>query len=228
MVSIHIAAGIVTLAAVAILLAFVFILAPRSLRSSLLLLTLLEIPLQPLAFQFARLPLDRLIRVSLDPDSILYVITRTLYAPVTEELAKLLPLALIPAFRHQITRQNFPHWALAIGIGFGIGEAWFIASRIDSIPAFQDFPWWAFSGYMIERFMVCGIHAALTGTALHFAVNLPITLLGQKVLNFPPSLKQFLLPLWVMLCFAAAAVFLTLHLRRPTPPALPPGSRFSS
>jgi RsiW-degrading membrane proteinase PrsW (M82 family) len=89
----------------------------------------LVLPLQPLAFYFVRLPLDHWLVTQLGSASATYQWLTSLYTPLTEEPAKLLPL-LIPAIRHDIRAANFIRYALPIGVGFAIGEIW--SSQIGS------------------------------------------------------------------------------------------------
>src|SRR4051794_28249284 len=80
----------------------------------------LALPLQPLAFYLIRVPMDHWLAAHLVPTSASYRWLTTFYAPVTEELAKLIPL-LVPAIYRDIRRENFVRYALAIGVGFAIG-----------------------------------------------------------------------------------------------------------
>src|ERR1043166_560980 len=125
----------------------------------------LALPLAPLAYFFVRVPLDRWLVTHLGSTSTTYQWLTSLYAPLTEEPAKLIPL-LIPAIRHDIRAANFVRYALAIGVGFGIGEMWFIADRIAHIPAFAAVPFYQFGGYVAERLMVCLFHSAFVSVAL--------------------------------------------------------------
>ena len=138
----------------------------------------------------------------------------TLYAPLTEEAAKWLT-ALVPAVRRAISAQPVAV-ALAVGIGFGIGEIWFLAQAIVSQPNFTDAPFWRFNGFIIERLEVCFLHGAfvslpfvqlargrpfwiggVAGMALHFLLNFPIYL---AQIDVPPLGRErwgILLALWV-------------------------------
>src|SRR5882724_3658916 len=62
----------------------------------------LVLPLQPLAFYFVRLPLDHWLVAHFGSASAIYQWLTSLYAPLTEEPAKLVPL-LIPAIRRDIS-----------------------------------------------------------------------------------------------------------------------------
>jgi hypothetical protein len=125
----------------------------------------LALPLQPLAFYFVRVPLDHWLVTQLGSTSTTYQWLISLYAPLTEEPAKLVPL-LIPAIRHDIRAANFVRYALAIGVGFAIGEMWFIADRIAHVPLFAEIPFYQFGGYVGERLMVCLFHGAFVSVAL--------------------------------------------------------------
>lgn len=112
-------------------------------------------------------------------------------APLSEELAKLWPL-LLPFFRRQIHQKNAIRIALTLGLGFGLGEIWFVGywvARHD--PATANLPWYHLSGFIGERLMVCLMHGAFTtavlrwwkhglgwgilsGIGLHFLGNFPI------------------------------------------------------
>src|SRR6185437_15589800 len=93
----------------------------------------IALPLQPLAFYYVRVPLDHWLAAHLGSKSIAYTWLVTFYAPLTEEPAKLLVL-LIPAIRRDIRAENFIRYALAIGVGFAIGEMWFLANRVAHDP----------------------------------------------------------------------------------------------
>ena len=80
----------------------------------------IALPLQPLAFYFVRIPLDHWLVAQLGSTSATYQWLISLYAPLTEEPAKLVPL-LIPMIRRDIRPTNFVRYALAIGVGFAIG-----------------------------------------------------------------------------------------------------------
>ena len=113
---------------------------------------LIVLPMQPLAFYGVRLPLDKLLVGWLGKTSAMYQLLTTFYAPVTEETAKLLPL-LIPAILRDIRRDNFVRYALAIGLGFGIGEMWLIAYLIAKSPDLGNLPFYQYGGYAGERLM---------------------------------------------------------------------------
>jgi RsiW-degrading membrane proteinase PrsW (M82 family) len=142
-------------------------------------------------------PLDDWLSAHHDTHSLTFQWMISLYAPLTEEPAKLVPL-LIPAIRRDTSPANFARYALAIGLGFAIGEMWFVADRIARVPAYASLPWYQFGGYVGERLMTCVFHSALVvvalwqlgrrfvvgvagAMALHWLGNFPILLLNWDV-----------------------------------------------
>ena len=126
---------------------------------------LIALPLQPLTFYCVRVPLDQWLISYLGSTSTTYAWLKTLYAPLTEEPAKLVPL-LIPAIFRDIRKENFVRYALAIGVAFAIGEMWFVAECITRVPDLAAMPYYQFAGYMCERLMTCVFHSAFLSVAL--------------------------------------------------------------
>jgi len=184
---------------------------------------LIALPLQPLAFYFVRVPLDQWLSAHLVHGSFTFQAIVSLYAPLTEEPAKLLPL-LVPAIRRDITPNNFVRYALAIGLGFALGEMWFIAERISRVPEFSAAPWYQSGGYIGERLMTCFLHATFVAVALrqfrrrfilgiagamamHWAVNFPIFLMGWDVGGMGKAFWAVALQVWLIgFVFAGVAL----------------------
>ena len=182
------------------------------------------LPLQPLAFYLVRVPLDHWIVGHLGSTSLTYQWLTSFYAPLTEEPAKLIPL-LIPAIRRDISAVNFVRYALAIGVGFAIGEMWFIAERITHIPAFNGMPFYQFGGYVGERLMVCLFHSAFVSVALwqlgrrfalgfagaatlHWLGNFPILLMAWNVGGLGKTFWTVVIQVWLLFyVFGALALF---------------------
>ncbi|MEI6540527.1 MAG: hypothetical protein WCO86_13540 [Planctomycetota bacterium] len=219
--SIYIAAIVVTAFATAIYAGLLALLTPKEIRKSLLLLALIELPLQPLALFYVRKPLDGIILSAMGKTDWYYFVTAW-YAPVTEELAKLLPVILFLVFK-RIDKNQLRAWMLPISFGFGIGEAWLIAWTITRVPAYANTPWYMFGGFLNERLQVCFIHGMMTGLGLflsigkgrwllgtfvamllHFFMNLPIYLFSPLVLNLNPTTAGLLSSLWVLIYFLIA------------------------
>jgi hypothetical protein len=89
-----------------------------------------------------------------------------LNAPIFEEAIKILP-ALLPASR--IFRKE-PSQALmaglALGMGFGLGEAAYLAYGIAQVPAYSQLPWYMFTGFASERLAITFGHGLLTSLAI--------------------------------------------------------------
>ncbi len=85
-----------------------------------------------------------------------------LNAPIFEEVIKILPAVLL-------VRQIFPGGAsqvlmsgLALGMGFGLGEAAYVAYGIAQNPAYQQLPWYMFTGFASERLIITFAHGFMT------------------------------------------------------------------
>lgn len=177
--------------------------------------------LYPVVFLWVRLPLDRLLRTSVDGQ--LYHALSVLYAPLTEEPTKLWVL-LLPMMASMM-RDKPAVVATIIGFGFGTGELWLIASLLSSRPELAGMPWYQLTPFLGERLLACCIHAGLACAAmtmlarghgflsalivamgLHLLVNLPIYLLGPQVLSVPASIASIILTLWVVCCAVLAGI----------------------
>jgi DNA-directed RNA polymerase subunit RPC12/RpoP len=191
----------------------------------LLLAALIALPLQPAAFYFVRVPLDHWLTVMLGRDSGTLHWLVTFYAPLTEEPAKLVPL-LVPAIRRDISRANFARYALAIGLGFAIGEMWFIAEVIARNPKFAAVPFYLFGGYLSERLMVCLLHGAFVCVALwrwrrnfalgvlgamvlHSLGNLPIFLMASNAFGLGPTSWAVAVQAWIVAFFIGAVALIS-------------------
>ena len=167
---------------------------PANERAFLTLLVAIMLPMNALAFHAVRLPLDSWLADLLTgwPES--YRLLRAFYAPLTEEPAKLWPL-LIPWFYRRIALSSIVRTAWAIGLGFGIGEAWTVAAFLSHSPEIARLPWYLLGGYVGERLMVCLMHAAFTAVALHGIIvhrSLARGLAGAMLLHLIGNLPLFL------------------------------------
>lgn len=153
------------------------------------------------------------------------------YAPMIEEPAKWFSLVL-PSLRKHLTPKNAVAVALSVGLGFGVGEIWFLAERLSRSPQIAALPFWQLGGFLLERVQVCFLHgamivlvfkrfaegrnvwpAALIGIALHFALNFPIFLAGVNV----PPLGRVVWPLVLLgylLLFTGACAAWVLRMTR--------------
>jgi hypothetical protein len=186
---------------------------------------LIVLPLEPASFYFVRVPLDHWLTGVLGRDSVMLHWLATFYAPLTEEPAKLAPL-LVPAIRRDISRANFARYAFAIGLGFAIGEMWFIAEIIARNPKFAGMPFYLFGGYLSERLMVCLFHAAFVGVALaclrkrfalgvagamtlHWLGNFPIFLMASNAFGLGPTFWAAALQVWILVYLIGALALIS-------------------
>lgn len=85
--------------------------------------------------------------------------------PLTEEAAKLLPL-LVPAIRRMIADRYGAVWAgMAIGVGYGLGEAIYLAVSLGDLPEYVNLPWFAFTGFFFERQLTFFVHGVLAAVS---------------------------------------------------------------
>ena len=85
-----------------------------------------------------------------------------LLAPLTEEAIKVAPL-LLPRARAWLGNRDGALWTgFTLGVGFGIGEAAYLAYGIARSPDYAGVPWYLFTGYLNERFIVCFGHGVMT------------------------------------------------------------------
>lgn len=215
--SVLIAAAITTAVALAAQTWLILKLAPPENRHVLAIAGLAAVPLHPAAFYALRLPLHGLLTDLLGTGQPLAIVS-LLYAPVTEELAKLFVL-LIPLVRRYLSPPSAVALSLAIGLGFGIGEIWFLATRLMDVPAFAAQPFWMFGGFLTERFVVCFLHGAmmifalawlaergilwfvlgvLVAMTIHFAINFPIYLMANEVFGWSREAWSQLIMLWIV------------------------------
>ncbi|MPZ41358.1 MAG: PrsW family intramembrane metalloprotease [Rhizobiales bacterium] len=188
----------------------------------------IALPLQPLMIYAVRLPVDGLLRTTFGMLGWVTIVSM-FYAPLTEEPAKWLT-ALVPRVRHAIAKDPVV-LALAVGVGFGIGEIWFLAHALIKSPSYPDLPFWMFGGFVFERLAVCFLHGALllppfyalatghsfllggfAGVVAHFLLNFPIYLAGINAFGLGDSWAGVLL-LWIAL-FVLLGGLLALSLSR--------------
>ncbi len=222
---IYITSAVTTIAAFLLLGGFIKWRSKKEDRDLLLFLFLIELPMAFIAFYLIRMPLvDGFFKLVLGSHENIYGFVKNFYAPLTEEPAKLFPL-VFPFFRNRINKDNFVMAAMALGLGFGIGEIWLVGNFIASSGQFADMPWYYFTGFLNERFMVCIIHGAMTSLALrklgnkfilgilaamfmHFMGNFPIYLAKINFLGFGTETWQIVLQIWITLFFIASILIL--------------------
>ncbi len=85
-----------------------------------------------------------------------------LVTPLIEEPIKILPLLLRPAWKMVTSRASALWVGLALGVSFGLGEVVFLAFLGAQDPSVAVLPWYAFTGFLIERLFTCFAHGVLT------------------------------------------------------------------
>lgn len=223
-----IAASIATVLSLALVGTVVFWGRSAADKRLLLVILLANLPLSALAFHGVRLPLDGwLAKVLVDHQSLLTAI-RLCYAPLTEEPAKLLVL-LIPFVWQRVDRTNLVRVALAIGLGFAIGEAWMVAELLSAKADVAALPWYALQGFIMERTLVCLTHAGFTSLALlgviqrrwlpavggmllamacHFTANFPVWLAGIDPFGIGRQAWAVVVACWVQAWVIVAVLWL--------------------
>ncbi|MEZ4390538.1 MAG: hypothetical protein R3A48_05535 [Polyangiales bacterium] len=201
--------------------------APREERALLALCFAAQLPMSALAFVALRAPLDALVQRVIAPTDALYPWVAMLYAPLTEEPAKLWPL-LLPAVAKGLRRDNLGRVARALGVGFGVGEALWLAALLLKNPRLAPLPWHAFVPFMRERFQVALIHALLVAVTLygvtarprrtglylagamgaHLALNLPVLFAAKGWLGADREQALSIVTMWVALWWVAALLLL--------------------
>jgi uncharacterized membrane protein YhfC len=106
-------------------------------------------------------------QLKLEIDSPLwFIIVIWLNAPIFEEAIKAIPI-LFPAARGFLEDGTKSLYAgLALGLGFGLGEAAFIAYGVAQNSEFASLPWYVFTGYVFERIIVTFAHGFLTSLSV--------------------------------------------------------------
>jgi hypothetical protein len=167
-----------------------------------LLLALAALPLSAIVNLWVKTPLIMAVTraggvdTGLSTAPVWFVIFFAFVPPVTEELIKVVPL-LIPRARRLLGRGLGAFAAgMALGVGFGLGEALYLAYNVSTSFVYAGMPWYVFTGYLFERFTVTFMHGVMTavfviGLArggwralagylaavfLHLLLNLPIIL----------------------------------------------------
>lgn len=134
-------------------------------------------------------------------------------APVFEELVKVVPV-LLPAVRRTVGGPDSAFWTgMALGIGFGLGEAMYLAWGIAASGAYEQYPWYAFTGFLSERLLVVFLHGLMTALFMLIAAR-RVPILGflaaaasHALLNSGAMLFQLgLVPEWVASLTLAAVL----------------------
>ncbi|HLO13774.1 MAG TPA: hypothetical protein VK206_03025 [Anaerolineales bacterium] len=89
-----------------------------------------------------------------------------LNAPIFEEAIKIFPAVLLPRGRFLGEASQALSSGLALGMGFGLGEAAYLAYGIAQNSAYNQLPWYMFTGFASERLIVTFAHGLMTSMAV--------------------------------------------------------------
>ncbi len=153
-----------------------------------------------------------------------------LVTPLIEEPIKILPLLLRPAWKMVASRASALWVGIALGVSFGLGEAIFLAFLGAQDPASAALPWYAYTGYLVERLFTCFAHGVLTAVlvsgmqrggrfilygflaafGLHLFLNAPVTMYSFQWI--PLALLNLSLPVpYIVLAVIFALMRRTAH-----------------
>ena len=136
-------------------------------------LILIGFPLSLIVNQFIKTPVitalatwtDIPLKIGLEAP-LWFIIAVGLNAPIFEETIKVLPM-ILPTPRKFLRDASQALWAgLALGMGFGLGEAAYLAYGIAQSPAYSQLPWHMFTGFASERLIVTFAHGLMTSIAV--------------------------------------------------------------
>ncbi len=91
-----------------------------------------------------------------------FLACNVLVTPLVEEPLKVLPLLFRPVWKMVTSRASALWVGFVLGVGFGLGEAIYLAFMIAQGGQYNSLPWYAFTGYMNERLYLCFAHGVLT------------------------------------------------------------------
>ena len=138
---------------------------------------LIGLPLSPLVDQYVKSPLTALVQRltwpgQAGPPPLTFFLLVLWIAPLVEEGTKLLPLAM-PEIAASLRRPAASiELGMASGLGFGVGEAWYLALVIASarsgasLGRVEAALTSGLVAYLTERAVVCFAHSVMTSVAM--------------------------------------------------------------
>ena len=135
-------------------------------------LMLITLPFSTIVNLLIKKPVYELLASSLNVSSELsvtmplwFLLLVLFLSPITEEAIKLFPL-VARRVRRMIDGSSALWIGMAFGMGFGVGEIWYLAWGYSISPEFAGYPFYYFVGFIIERVAVVFIHGVMTAVAV--------------------------------------------------------------
>ncbi len=135
-------------------------------------LMLITLPFSTIVNLLIKKPVYELLASSLNVSSELsvtmplwFLLLVLFLSPITEEAIKLFPL-VARRVRRMIDGSSALWIGMAFGMGFGVGEIWYLAWGFSISPEFAGYPFYYFVGFIIERIAVVFIHGVMTAVAV--------------------------------------------------------------
>lgn len=150
-----------------------------------------------------------------------FVLFLFMLSPVLEEGMKVVPLLLPRAWRLLIKPAAALWVGIMLGVGFGLGEAAYIAYSVAQLPEYSRLPWYAFTGYAGERWITFFMHGVMTAV---FVIGLQRTKLAalagyfgatglHALVNAGPMLARVgIIPTWATSVCVVGAFTLTAYI----------------
>ena len=95
-----------------------------------------------------------------------FILVIWLTSPVFEEAIKMLPIVMSIGRKFLGVGFQALYAGLALGLGFGLGEAAYLAYGIAQSPDYNQLPWHVFTGFASERLIVTFGHGLMTSLAI--------------------------------------------------------------
>lgn len=124
-------------------------------------------------------------------------------SPFTEEAIKLFPVLVTPMKKRLRIYSDAFGVGFALGLGFGIGEIWYIAwSIFKENPQMASLPFYKFSPFISERLLVCFIHGILTlivVTGIFLGIKKAVIYyLGAVLLHAGVNVGAMIYQIWIL------------------------------
>lgn len=141
-------------------------------QSKYLVLMLITLPLSTIVNLWVKKPIYEFLLTSFNISPELSIATPLWFIllvlfipPFTEEAIKLSPL-VAKKVRKMINMSSALWIGMAFGMGFGIGEIWYLSWRISMLPEYAGYPFYYFLGFINERTICVFFHGVMTAVVV--------------------------------------------------------------